>query len=154
MGLVSQLERCSGARTRLLLATLYFCTATCACAVSTVRAALLPARSAGCSGSATREPYDPRSFLGYLCRDDDCSGHKAGFAFADRNGIADAPACAVLADSAMAEGCRTYVEAAVTAEQAGFEWARDNEVPDPCHCAGAGARFEAGCEVYVTGFSQ
>jgi len=154
LGAVSQLEQCSGARARLLVAALSFCTATCVYAVSPVRAAWLPVRSAGCSASTTREPCDPHSFFGYLCRDDECSGHKAGFAYADRHGIADAGACAVLADAALTEGCRTYVEAAVTAEQAGFEWARDNEVADPCHCAGAGARFEAGCEVYATGFSQ
>lgn len=154
MGAASQSERYRGAPAGLLVAAVYCCTATCACAMSPVRAALAADRSAGCPGSTTREFYDPRGFFGYLCRDGDCSGHKTGFAYADRNGIADARACAVLADAALAEGCRTYVEAVVTAEQAGFEWALENEVLDPCHCAGAGARFAAGCEVYVTGFSR
>jgi hypothetical protein len=42
----------------------------------------------------------------------------------------------------------------VTAEQSGFEWARENEIVDECYCRGAGPGFEAGCEAYVAGFGR
>jgi hypothetical protein len=99
-------------------------------------------------------PYAPRVFLGYLCRETDCEAHKAGFAWADRQGYTDARACLEAEDAAFVEGCRAFAEEAVTAEQAGFEWARENEVSDACLCAGAGPRFEAGCEAYVAGFGH
>jgi hypothetical protein len=95
----------------------------------------------------TRTPYADWSFFGYACTDA-CSGQKAGFAWAERNGIAQAAACTAQG-SARAQGCRTYAEAAVTAEQAGFEWARENDVTDPCDCSGAGRAFRAGCEAYL-----
>lgn len=113
-----------------------------------------PSHRLNCPASSDREPYAPRGFLGYACRDDRCSSHKAGFDWAERNGIADARACASRNDPAFAEGCRAFADEAVTAEQAGFEWARENELGDRCHCAGAGPGFEAGCAAYVTGFAQ
>ena len=102
----------------------------------------------------SREAYAPRGFGGYACRDDRCSSHKAGFDWAERNGIADARACASPHDPAFVEGCRAFAEDAVTAEQAGFEWARENEIEDTCDCAGAGPAFDAGCSAYVTGLAQ
>jgi len=111
-------------------------------------------RRSRCPAASIREPYAPRGFLGYACRDDRCSSHKAGFDWAERNGIADARACAARNDPAFVEGCRAFAEEAVTPEQAGFEWARENELDDRCHCAGAGPGFEAGCAAYVTGFAQ
>lgn len=117
--------------------------------------ALAPSRAAeACRSNTSRQVYAPRSFLGYACRDDRCNSHKAGFDWAERNGIADARACTSRNDPAFAEGCRAFAEEAVTPEQAGFEWARENELEDRCHCAGAGAGFEAGCAAYVTGFAQ
>ncbi|MDH4311771.1 MAG: hypothetical protein OEY13_02005 [Gammaproteobacteria bacterium] len=117
--------------------------------------ALAPSHAAGaCRPGPSRQVYAPRSFLGYACRDDRCNSHKAGFDWAERNGIADARACTSRNDPAFAEGCRAFAEEAVTPEQAGFEWARENELEDRCHCAGAGAGFEAGCAAYVTGFAR
>jgi len=117
--------------------------------------ALAPSHAAGaCRPGTSRQVYAPRSFLGYACRDDRCNSHKAGFDWAERNGIADARACTSRNDPAFAEGCRAFAEEAVTPEQAGFEWARENELEDRCHCAGAGAGFEAGCAAYVTGFAR
>ena len=113
-----------------------------------------PSRTSRSQAASGREPYAPRAFLGYACRDDRCSSHKAGFDWAERNGIADARACTSRNDTAFAEGCRAFADEAVTAEQAGFEWARENELEDHCHCAGAGPGFEAGCVAYVTGFAQ
>ncbi len=107
-----------------------------------------------CSAASSREAYAPREFGGYACRDDRCSSHKAGFDWAERNGIADARACASPRDPAFVEGCRAFAEEAVTAEQAGFEWARENEIEDTCDCAGAGPGFDAGCAAYVTGMAQ
>jgi hypothetical protein len=116
-----------------------------------------PARSGAadaCSCAAARRVYAPRGFLGYACRDDHCNSHKAGFDWAERNGIADARTCTARNDPGFVEGCRAFAEEAVTPEQAGFEWARENELDDTCHCAGAGPGFEAGCAAYVTGFAQ
>ena len=104
-----------------------------------------------CHGAPARvPPTTPRSFLGRVCRDDECAGHKAGFAWADRNGIADPRDCAEAEDPAFVEGCQAFAAATVTAEQAGFSWARDNGLDDHCRCGGAGPRFEAGCEAFVT----
>ena len=100
-----------------------------------------------CTTPSDGVPYEPRTFLGYACADD-CATHKAGFAWAERHGIADAAAC-MLADRSSAQGCRAYVEEAVTAELAGFEWARENEIADPCRCDGAGPGFAAGCRAYL-----
>lgn len=107
-----------------------------------------------CSHTSSGRVYAPRGFGGYACRDDRCSSHKAGFDWAERNGIADAGACASPHDPAFVEGCRAFAEEAVTAEQAGFEWARENEIEDTCDCAGAGPGFDAGCAAYINGFAQ
>jgi hypothetical protein len=104
-----------------------------------------------CHGATARvPPIAPRSFLGRACRDDDCAGHKAGFAWADRNGIGDARDCAEAEDPTFVEGCEAFAAIPGTAEQAGFAWARDNGLDDRCRCGGAGPRFEAGCEAFVT----
>jgi hypothetical protein len=113
-----------------------------------------PARSRDCAADPSRVPYVEPAFLGYACRDADCATHKAGFAWADRNGLADAATCAEADDPGFVEGCRAFVDEAVTAEQAGFEWARDNGIAATCRCAGAGPRFEAGCEAFVAGFAR
>ncbi len=110
--------------------------------------------AAVCVHESARETYAPRAFLGYACRDDRCNSHKAGFDWAERNGIADALACTSRNDPGFVEGCRAFTEEAVTPEQAGFEWARENELDDTCLCPGAGPGFEAGCAAYVTGFAQ
>jgi hypothetical protein len=102
----------------------------------------------GCAGEVSRIEA-PRTFLGYLCRDADCGAHKAGFAWADRNGVTDPVDCAGASEPAFAEGCRAFVEDAVTAESSGFQWARENGIGDRCRCDGAGPRFEAGCEAWV-----
>lgn len=101
-----------------------------------------------CTGEVSRVGA-PRTFLGYLCRDAECGAHKAGFAWADRNGVTDPADCAGASEPAFAEGCRAFVEDAVTAESSGFQWARENGIGDRCRCDGAGPRFEAGCEAYV-----
>jgi hypothetical protein len=107
-----------------------------------------------CDPANARRTYAPRSFLGYACRDDRCNSHKAGFDWAERNGVADAGACTSRNDPGFVEGCRAFADEAVTPEQAGFAWARENEFDDTCHCAGAGPGFAAGCAAYVTGFAQ
>jgi hypothetical protein len=104
--------------------------------------------------AADRVPYEPRVFLGFACSDGECAAHKAGFAWADRRGLVDAAACVEAEDAGFVEGCRAFAEQAATAEQSGFEWARDNELTDDCLCDGAGPRFAAGCEAYVTGFAR
>ena len=110
--------------------------------------------AAACVHESVRESSAPRGFLGYACRDDRCNSHKAGFDWAERNGIADPRACTSRNDPGFVEGCRAFAEEAVTPEQAGFEWARESGLDDTCQCAGAGPGFEAGCAAYVTGFAQ
>jgi hypothetical protein len=111
-------------------------------------------RRGSCDDVELREPYGRPTFLGYACQDDAYAAHKAGFAWADRQGISDPLGCTDADDPAFAEGCRAFAEQAVTAEQSGFEWARENDLADDCHCTGAGPRFAAGCEAYVTGFGS
>jgi hypothetical protein len=91
----------------------------------------------------------PAVFMGHACSDDRCGSHKAGFDWAERNGIVDPRACLSRNDPTFAEGCRAFVKETVTAEQAGFQWARENDLGDARYCAGAGPRFEAGCQAYV-----
>ena len=71
-------------------------------------------------------------------------------AWAERNAVTDARECGASPNPAFVEGCRAFVEEAVTPEQAGFEWARENELDETCRCRGGGAGFEAGCAAYVT----
>jgi hypothetical protein len=92
---------------------------------------------------ALPERYEPRTFLGYACADD-CERHKAGFGWAEVLAIVAVGDCDWL-QGAAAEGCRARVELAAGAEEAGHRWATENELTDPCLCAGAGERFEAGC---------
>jgi hypothetical protein len=110
------------------------------------------ARDAPACANDVRETYAPWVFFGYAC-DGRCRAHKAGFAWAERNGIGNPAACAGR-DDGFTEGCRAYAEYAVTAEQAGFEWARENEVADACDCGGAGNAFRAGCEAYLQAVSE
>jgi hypothetical protein len=105
------------------------------------------ARAAPACVVVERTAYAPWVFFGYLCAST-CLEQKAGFAWADRQGIADADAC-ISGGRAFVEGCRAYAESAVTAEQAGFEWARENELADACACGGAGRAFGEGCSAYV-----
>jgi hypothetical protein len=107
----------------------------------------LPALTKAACAADGREDYAPWVFLGYVC-DGHCREHKAGFAWAERNGIANPAACGAKAGG-VAEGCRAYAQFTVTAEQAGFEWASENEVSNACECDGAGQAFEAGCEAYL-----
>jgi hypothetical protein len=145
-----------GLQGRRALVTLLVIAAPCLHAPSFVAAAVAsPSGSAAvCVHESARESYAPRGFLGYACRDDRCNSHKAGFDWAERNGIVDARACTSRNDPGFVEGCRAFAEEAVTPEQAGFEWARENELDDTCQCPGAGPGFEAGCAAYVTGFAQ
>ncbi len=83
-----------------------------------------------CVAATQRQPYAPRSFLGYACEEPDCAAHKAGFAWADRMGVTDPRDCAVASLAGFEQGCRAFAEETVTAEQSGFEWARENEVVD------------------------
>ncbi|HET7202590.1 MAG TPA: hypothetical protein VFI92_04420 [Steroidobacteraceae bacterium] len=119
--------------------------------VSAALPAAVAAPASRCAGLVEREHYTQRVFLGYVCRDGECAGHKAGFAWADRAGITDGSACLDAEEPAFLEGCRAFAEHSVTAEQSGFEWARDNGLTDDCQCGGAGPRFQAGCEAYVMG---
>jgi hypothetical protein len=109
--------------------------------------------AASCREETSRRTSTDSSFLGYACRDAECAAHKAGFAWADGQGISDTAACIDAEDAAFVEGCRAFAELVGTAEQSGFEWARENELGDDCLCGGAGPRFAAGCEAYVGGFA-
>ena len=109
------------------------------------------AAGSGC-GPGLGEPYSPLVFMGFACPDRHCGAHKAGFAWADQMELGDAATCETNDDPGFREGCRAFVDDAVTAEQSGFEWALQNEVDNDCLCSGAGPRFEAGCVAYVAAF--
>jgi|GEM_PF-2509403 len=49
-----------------------------------------------------------RSFRGYECTDD-CSGHEAGYEWAERKGITDPDDCSGKSESFI-EGCKSYAE--------------------------------------------
>ncbi|MGY5809977.1 hypothetical protein ACXHXG_19965 [Rhizobium sp. LEGMi198b] len=51
---------------------------------------------------------DARTFGGNDCTDD-CSGHKAGYEWAERNGVTDESDCSGNSTS-FEEGCQTYVQ--------------------------------------------
>jgi hypothetical protein len=101
---------------------------------------------AACPGTGA-ERYEARTFLGYAC-DGDCEEHKSGYAWAGRHGITHAGACN-LPRARMREGCRAFAEGRLSPLQAGFEWALENEVVDPCECQGAGPAFETGCRGFL-----
>jgi|ERR1700677_419819 len=55
----------------------------------------------------------PRSFAGYECKYD-CSGHQAGYEWAEEHGITDGEACDAAGEHSnspsFAEGCHAYVD--------------------------------------------
>ena len=109
-------------------------------------AAPATAALAGAAPAVVR--YEPRTFLGYACRDD-CERHKAGFRFAERRSLDDARRCVVL-PGAESEGCMAFVDEGRWAEAAGERWAIENEIAHQCDCRGAGERFSAGCVRYLS----
>jgi hypothetical protein len=70
---------------------------------------ILAACGAGpASDSPEQEPV--RTFYGYECTDD-CSGHEAGYQWAEERGITDPDDCSGKSESFI-EGCRAYAEGA------------------------------------------
>ncbi len=67
--------------------------------------------------------YESPSFHGYECTDD-CSGHEAGYEWAEENGIDDPGDCGGNSNSFI-EGCESYAE-----EQQGVEYESDYEDSD------------------------
>ncbi|MDE4918312.1 hypothetical protein [Cupriavidus metallidurans] len=63
--------------------------------------------------SAARLP--PLQFNGYLCTQD-CSGHEAGYDWAEENGITDPDDCGGKSQSFI-EGCQAYAEEQQGAEE-------------------------------------
>ncbi len=52
---------------------------------------------------------DDRTFGGYECTDD-CSGHKAGYEWAERKGIKSSSDCPLGNSNSFYEGCLAYTE--------------------------------------------
>ncbi len=70
---------------------------------------LLPDGSGSTETSADNSrPVEARTFHGYACKTD-CSGHKAGYAWAERKGITDPDDCGGKSQSFI-EGCKAYAE--------------------------------------------
>jgi len=113
-----------------------------ACVIAVLGAAAAPAGPDRC-----RETYQALTFFGYAC-DADCTLHKAGFAWAERHGIATPTACAAI-DPAFLAGCSAYAAEGLAPFDAGYDWALENEIADPGLCIGAGAAFRRGCQQYV-----
>jgi hypothetical protein len=57
--------------------------------------------------------FSPNKFVGYECTED-CSGHKAGYAWAEEHDISDGDACDTAGERSnspsFAEGCHAYVD--------------------------------------------
>lgn len=69
-------------------------------------ACLLPAGSGSSENSAENSMPAATTFYGYACKTD-CSGHKAGYAWAERKGITDPDDCGGKSQSFI-EGCRAF----------------------------------------------
>ncbi|MFH0968984.1 MAG: hypothetical protein V1804_00555 [Patescibacteria group bacterium] len=54
------------------------------------------------------DDYEPQTFNGYECTDD-CSGHEAGYEWAEEKGITDPNDCGGNSNSFI-EGCESYAE--------------------------------------------
>lgn len=68
----------------------------------------IPTTRAKPQTSGSWEKYRPLTFMGYRCKSD-CSGHRAGYAWAERNDIDDVDDCTGRSQSFI-EGCMAYVE--------------------------------------------
>lgn len=113
-----------------------------ACVIAAMGAVAAPAcPDQGC------EAYQARTFFGYDC-DLDCGPEKAGFAWAERHGIASPGDC-VAAGPALEPGCRAYASERLSPFEAGYAWALENEVADPGLCNGGGVGFRLGCLGYA-----
>jgi hypothetical protein len=72
----------------------------------------------------TRDTGDPNrspnTFAGYECTQD-CSGHEAGYAWAEEHGITDGDACDAAGEHSnspsFAEGCHAYVDGDAESEE-------------------------------------
>jgi len=64
----------------------------------------------------------PRTFAGYECTED-CSGHEAGYAWAEKNDISDGDDCDSAGEHSnspsFAEGCHAYVDGDADSEGSG-----------------------------------
>ena len=93
------------------------------------------------------QTYQARTFFGYDCAGN-CMRHKAGFAWAERHGIATPAVCPGI-DPAFLAGCSAYATEGLASFEAGYAWALENEIAEPLSCAGAGVGFQDGCRQYV-----
>lgn len=82
-----------------------------------------PASQPAFSGTETRTRYRPLIFKGYECTMD-CSGHEAGYQWAEDKGIDDPHDCGGNSESFI-EGCQAYAE-----EQQGLSRSSDADSDD------------------------
>jgi len=106
-----------------------------------------PAPASPACGGHGRDRYQALTFLGYACNAD-CAIEKAGFAWAERHGLASPSACVAI-DPAFEAGCRAYATEGMSSMAAGYTWALENEIADPRLCNGGGDGFRSGCRQYV-----
>lgn len=69
-------------------------------------------------------PLPAQTFHGYTCTED-CSGHEAGYEWAERRGITDPDDCGGRSESFI-EGCKAYAEEYQDSE-AGADWGDDED---------------------------
>jgi len=76
------------------------------------------------------ESPQAETFSGYDCTDD-CSGHKAGFRWAEEKGIVDEGDCDAAGDhssaSSFAEGCKAYINDSSETEDNDHDSSDDNQ---------------------------
>ena len=79
------------------------------------------------NSEATSPETNPKTFAGYDCTGD-CSGHEAGYAWAEEHDISDGDACDTAGEHSnspsFAEGCHAYVDGDAGSEESGDS---DNE---------------------------
>lgn len=94
----------------------------------------------------------PYTFGAYECTGD-CSGHAAGYEWAEQNGI-EAPEDCGGSSSSFIEGCEEYANDQRDSYDYGREWAEENGVVDESECADERGNFYAGCSEYAEGSSD
>ena len=86
-------------------------------AVAILTAAMLP-----CGTSIAQQDFN-----GYPCTDD-CSGHEAGYEWAEQNGITDANDCGGNSQSFI-EGCESYTEEYGSPDEEEYSEEMDSDEP-------------------------
>jgi hypothetical protein len=98
-------------------------------------------------GTTQSPAYYGYAFGDYECTED-CSGHAAGYEWAEQHGIDDPDDCGGNSNSFI-EGCQEYASEQRQSYDYGYEWAGDNDIGDESDCPDEGGDFYAGCSDFA-----